>query len=328
MSIIYFLIIVGSILVAAYVVKILVELIMDFRKPFLDLDFSYPISRENERLLKIPDPCPGDLPHSIKLDGKFYRLHQKQYFWSGNEFWKTFEDGPWKWESQQRYAGKNRNPGHFFALNRKAAKEEAAHYKVDNDKYFMMRMYATFNNILDLTDEDNIHKFVLRTVANPEEISFMDTGRFLRWLVDVDTGGSEITDIIGMQVYRDGYQGVLFYSSRIFDQLDRNFLNSTSAFERNMWMFGAFLKYRKVKRYKCLVVFSGSGLARCVSRYSSPDGMEVENALFGKSEEEIDKLLVYKQEYQEQMKHKYAQVSLPAIIVTANWSPEGTQKDW
>src|SRR6185436_20528076 len=136
MSLIYILIIIGSILVAAYVVRVLVEAINFAREPLINFDF--PVSREDERLLKIPDPLPGDLPHSIKLDCKFYRLHQKQYFWTGDEFWKTFEDGPWKWESQQRYVGKNRNTGHFFALNRRTAKEEAAHYKVDTDKYFMM----------------------------------------------------------------------------------------------------------------------------------------------------------------------------------------------
>ena len=119
MSLIQILIIVGSILVVAYAARVLVELIMELCKPSLELEFLSLISREDERLLKIADPPLGDLPHSIRLDCKFYRFHQKQYFWTGDEFWKTFKDGPWKWDSQQRYAGKNRNPGHFFALNRR-----------------------------------------------------------------------------------------------------------------------------------------------------------------------------------------------------------------
>src|SRR5690242_17924353 len=80
---------------------------------------------------KEPFDQTGRLPMSRQFSGTFYRWHNPEKFWMGDEFWRTFEDGPWKWEAQQRYAGKNVNCGHYFSVSVEGAEAEARFYHMD-----------------------------------------------------------------------------------------------------------------------------------------------------------------------------------------------------
>jgi hypothetical protein len=55
-----------------------------------------------------------DLPYSIRLRGKGYRWQQQERVQRGAEFYKMFEDGPWKWKAQGRFAGAGLNCGHYL----------------------------------------------------------------------------------------------------------------------------------------------------------------------------------------------------------------------
>src|SRR5436190_22319824 len=71
----------------------------------------------------------ADLEYSIRLKGTVYRWHHPEFLFLGDDFHRTFEDGPWKWDAQGRFAGSGLLCGHYFGLSEEAATEEATHYR-------------------------------------------------------------------------------------------------------------------------------------------------------------------------------------------------------
>jgi hypothetical protein len=103
-------------------------------------------------------PNTGRLPMSTKISGVFARWHNPDFYRTGDDFWKTFQDGPWKWEDQQRYAGKALNCGHYFSISVPGSRAEAGYYELDLTKYQLLRVVAAFEAILDLTYEENLRE--------------------------------------------------------------------------------------------------------------------------------------------------------------------------
>src|SRR5688572_10282740 len=111
----------------------------------------------------------GRLPYSSRIEGTFYRWHNRDNLFSGKEFCKTFEDGPWKWSAAQRYAGEHLNCGHYFSLAAEGATAEAEFYGMETVKtHRMLTVTADFESVLDLTYEENLRAVVAALVENSE----------------------------------------------------------------------------------------------------------------------------------------------------------------
>jgi hypothetical protein len=80
-----------------------------------------------------------DLPFAIHLKGTVYRWHSREYVFAEADFHKTFEDGPWKWNAQGRFAGAKINCGHYFGLSREAATDEARCYGISEDRAVLLK---------------------------------------------------------------------------------------------------------------------------------------------------------------------------------------------
>lgn len=96
-----------------------------------DLDLSDAFASLEATWTPEPFPNSGRLPMSTHVVGAFFRWHSPGYYFTGAEFWKTFQDGPWKWADRQRYAGAGDNCGHYFALTEAGATAEAGFYALD-----------------------------------------------------------------------------------------------------------------------------------------------------------------------------------------------------
>jgi hypothetical protein len=59
----------------------------------------------------------AELSHSKRISGIFCRWHSRDLLPTAAPLWKSFMDDERKWSSQGRFAGANRNCGHFFAVN-------------------------------------------------------------------------------------------------------------------------------------------------------------------------------------------------------------------
>src|SRR5262249_54858007 len=145
------------------------------------------------------------------------RLHR------GDSFWRNFEDGPWKWDSSGRYAGSGLNPGHYFAFSRQEARSEILHYVKDEkelNEYALLRIEGEVNNVLDLTSVTNLRRLTreLGILNNPFDV--------MGQLVTAATGGSYFTDGLGAYAYERGYSGILFFSARNIEELQRKDLQS------------------------------------------------------------------------------------------------------
>ncbi len=134
----------------------------------------------------------GDRPGSVKLDSRIFRWHPSRYAPTDDpeSFRAAFEDGPWKWDTQCRFAGKGINPGHFFGLTEEAASAEAKYYantKEVPDDLVLLTLDISLDNILDLTQKDTIVDIVRECVDLDVEISH---GQVAALLFAVGKGGT------------------------------------------------------------------------------------------------------------------------------------------
>jgi hypothetical protein len=239
------------------------------------------------------------LREAVRLRGKVVRLHEREYFWSGENFFKTFEDGPWKWSAQTRFAAKDINTGHFFALTEAGAIAEANFYGVDQTKLGLLELEVDLDAVLDLTKLGGLNLAFEENVKNP---SFFDEHRhrdeiILNEMIDIEKGGSVLTDRIGYWAVHCGYDGILFFGARAnrpnnerHVRLDNGFVISFAS-ELDLW--------RDDTNRINLVVFQGSNLIRSVISYTmKPDVPRTENIYFGWPEEKLDSLLGFNSDYQ------------------------------
>jgi hypothetical protein len=257
----------------------------------------------------------GTMPMSLRCtEATLFRLHQPAHFHHGKDFWKTFENGPWKWSARQRYSGGNINPGHFFTLFGPSAVVELGHYTSDLEGYGMLKIQGPLDNIFDLTDWRNIMVACQAMgVSGPATEIILD-------LVNVETGGNELTDAIGYYAYRRGYAGVVFFSARTMDAGQRSSLASMS----DVLAEAYYLDMMKADMHRlCVVLFSGSQMVRRIKRYSFAGENWINNPYFGAAAEELDGLTQYNESYQASMfRMRFRGDFVPKIVP---WSPSETE---
>jgi hypothetical protein len=184
----------------------------------IDLSFDYsnlppdpPPERWDKPFVRTGDE---DLPYAIRLRGKAYRWQQPARVHLGDQFYKMFEDGPWKWKAQGRFAGAALNCGHYFGLSVEAATEEAAHYGMHPENAVLIQITGGSRRILDLTHPDVIKSMFQQHVENHHVVSWSYYS-MMDELIERGDGGNVVTDYLGVRAKREGYQGILFFSARV-----------------------------------------------------------------------------------------------------------------
>jgi hypothetical protein len=243
---------------------------------------------------------------SVCIRGSAFRYQSKNHLHSGEDFWRIFEDGPWKWKSQGRYAGGSINPGHYFGLLRDGAKMEISHYvhqEPSLSDYELLVVQGELDNVLDLTQIENI-----QNVA--KEMGYSGNNfMVLSDLISLDTGGNDTTDRFGYYAYRNGYNAALFFSARAIDPFHRKIIDNPDIDALSASY--AVIDMRQQPIGVCLVVFSGMTLLRSIKRYSFGTGEWEDNPYWNQSEEVLNALFEYKRDYQETMEHQSFRYRIP-----------------
>jgi hypothetical protein len=166
---------------------------------------------------------PGDMPDAIKVQTRVYRWHPAEHAPTSDpaSLRTTFEDGPWKWSAQSRFAGKDLNPGHYFGLTEDAATAETLYYgNVSNvpAQQVLLSLDIQLNNVLNLAHLDPI---VRNFTECANFVTELDYGQMAQYLIWKYKGGSVVTDYLGHYAHRQGYDGILFFGARAISKLHR-----------------------------------------------------------------------------------------------------------
>lgn len=257
----------------------------------------------------------GTLPHSKHIRGRAFRYQSRQHVHNGNEFWKMFEDGPWRWDAKGRFAPPDISTGHYFAFTRRVALEEIAHYTGEETQqnHLLLQLDGEIDNILDLTSWDAI-LLMLKEINYIGDINAID---LMRELVHPQDGGRELTDTIGFVARRKGYNGIIFLSARAGIKFGEQFYESTSGYwDADMFLYEFGMMWRLVTNV-CFVVFSGAKLLASIKRYRWPDEQWQTNPFYGVSEEVLDKYFKYGSDYQAE-RDQYSYIKYPPDQTASN----------
>jgi hypothetical protein len=257
-----------------------------------------------------PFPQTGSLPGSRRIETTLVRYQNPKYLALGPDLWQTFVDGPWKWELQQRYAGRHFNCGHFFALAAEGAQAEADYYRLKYADYDLLEVHAAFDDILDLTYEHNIHQaFREWIVADDDPLDFSYL-QLLRMLVEIEEGGGRYTNQIGHLACRAGYQGILFFGARAIEPV-REMINYGYNDDR-MGLVTVHQKFREWRRepsFKNLVIFSGFNVTRSIRSLRLNQRERISNTLHRVDIQTLDALTEYNSEYQAEKLDRVVRIS-------------------
>lgn len=242
----------------------------------------------------------------MSLHGSLFRYQDKGHVHRGNDFYKVFIDGAWKWKGQQRYAGVyvdkhtasagkppkeyKINVGHYFACGQQGARAEMLHYTTKEElaaKYSLLEVEANLDNVLDLTDLE-----VIRAVADASYISG-NIWDILKELIGEETGGNDFPTAFGYYASRRGHSAILTFSARALRPEHASQLRRSQYWDDVMEDFvkrDVIEQMRRQTNRQCVVVLSGSLLTRLVKRYRYDEGAWEDNPLFSRSAEEIDTL--------------------------------------
>lgn len=279
----------------------------------IDLDFaSFDYHVEPMRRWDRPFKRTGDadLPYSVHMKGKAFRWQQPERVFRGNEFYKMFEDGPWKWAAQGRFAGKDLNCGHYFGLSVEAATEEAAHYGMHPEAAVLIEIEGESGRILDLTHPDVIKSMFETYVDNHQVVSWSYYTMFQE-LIELGNGGNPITDYLGYRAKRDGYHGLLFFSSRILKEFA-----SYRAYDRDLEGLTykhEFWRLRTNPKNLNIVLFSGFALINGIKTIRIGEGLPMENPYFGIGLERISSMFPEHDDYY-QLEHDRFLLTKPRYI--------------
>jgi hypothetical protein len=210
----------------------------------------------------------GTMPDSIRVKGRVYRYNPRARHQAGEDFWRLFVDGDWKWNIQQRYAGAHVNPGYYFTFAKEAAAIEIGHYIQRSgeplDVFDLLAVEGEIDNILDLTNLETIGKAALARGVDQDPLDTL-----LELLEEAD-GGGDMTDRLGHYGFREGYNGIVFFSARTVVGDHRAGLERSSP--SDLVRFQSLeLVYQPMRRdvmRMCLVVFRGATLLRSIKCYS------------------------------------------------------------
>jgi hypothetical protein len=205
------------------------------------------------------------LPFSLNLSGQAFRWHNKGRSHHGDKFWENFKEGDWKWDGQQRFAGKDGNIAHYVSFFYQTAKRELAHYlKSENvDGHVLLHILAHVDNVLDLTD---VHAFSdLATHFNQnEQQPKLSANDLVSLSLEMSDGGGPISNWIGMHAEHAGYNGVVYLSIRALSEGDRQYL--TGEMNNNLFALTTERIFED-PLYFNVAFFSGAKLITSIEKY-------------------------------------------------------------
>jgi hypothetical protein len=239
------------------------------------------------RVVRSPTPAMPST-HNTVVEFRLFRYHSPDRWHLGQEFWRTFQDGWWKWDSAQRFAGKGLNCGHYFAATEAGSRAEATHYKMDVSGLLLVEVDVALDDLLDLRDESTLRDIVSECVENPEAAASMPIMQLLHRVVDVETGGTSLTDDIGAWAVDHGYRGILCFSARAVEPY-RDVIDQRQDGQLGVYIADTFFEdLRNDPTLTNVVVFSGADLIRSVRQYRVHPGEMVPNAWYGAPEDSLD----------------------------------------
>ena len=255
----------------------------------------------------------GRLPMSRIAIGDAFRWHDPECFWSGEEFYRTFENGPWKWSAAQRYAGADLNCGHYFAVTAVGAMAEAQYYGLDLSNMQLLKIHGKAESVLDLTHEDNLLAVSRMAIENPQVISD-DTYlvEILSLLTDESkSGGNLLTDYIGYWAQNQGYDGIMFFGARALKSDPEFWFQIRHGNgDRSIFAGKTYDLFEQLRRSYDLinvVYFSGANLVTKIQQYAFPaDACYRQNELYGQSASAINSLMTYDQGFQDQRSGRFS----------------------
>jgi hypothetical protein len=234
----------------------------------------------------------GTMERSLRLKGVVCRYQRRSRAHRGNDFWRVFEDGPWKWSAKGRYAGEDVNPGHYFAFLPSSAKAEISHY-LGNDgdlsSYDLLRVKGDLDNILDLTYWENV------SFIATKNFGYAHVKTFLVEVITPQTGGNKTDEWIGYYASRAGYNGAVYYSARAIREGDRELLENAGYAYYELLL----PNIRANVEGQCLVLFSGAVVLSAISEYCYNDDEWEPNPYYGWTQDRLDEVFEYKSDYQE-----------------------------
>jgi hypothetical protein len=234
----------------------------------------------------------GTLPHSTRFSGVVCRFHKKQWLFTGDQFYRNWEDSPRKWAARERYAGQGINCGHFFGCSVKGSRAEGAAYKMDAAQHSLLELELDLESALDLTCEENIDWILGQVFENPEVLGNAYFPKLIE-LIDHQHGGDQVNEFIGHVAVREGFDSLLFFGARALRKYESAWTMNPEDPLIYMTEQIVFPDMRAKPDLQNLVVFSGSGLTRRIARYRIDGGDWQPNPFHGVSAQDLDKLLEY-----------------------------------
>ena len=249
-----------------------------------------------------------------------FRFHGARYFHAPPEdFYRNFLESRRTFRLRQRFAGRGYNSGFYFGLTEEAAITEKLYYsgvaagdsvRTPSSVLKLMRgrgshlvfleVTLSLRGLADLTDPVVLEYFMRE---GPARADFEPSGvpfALARAIMPSNAGGSRDTDGIGYHASFHGWTGVKFPSVRALrdawgieelqarDILTATAQNPSRSAERSI--------EDQLRNQAIVVVFSGSLLARAISRYRWTDASgvstEATNPYFQTSAENLEEVRV------------------------------------
>ena len=277
-------------------------------------------------------------PETISMSATVYRFQEKSRVFRGDQMFKMFEDGPWKWRGQQRFAGEveirpgaekiKLNVGHFFATSIDTARAEMLHY-VPPDKlsdYSLITLAGHLGKILDLTTFYNVLK-----VASEMDLKFTDKTRLndhdiYKTLITSSTGGNKFTSAFGHYASQHGYNGIVFCSARALKPEHAERLLESEYYDEVMEDYEKGPIYEEIRNrvgQMCVVAFSGSVVIRAIEKYHVDDGPWEANPYYRWTESDLDAKLEYGASFHAQPERRTYRLTLEkAKLSRREWDTE------
>ena len=239
----------------------------------------------------------GTLPHSTKFSGIVCRFHKKQWLFTGDQFYRNWEDSPRKWAARERYAGQRINCGHFFGCSVKGSRSEGAAYKMDAAQHSLLEVELELESTLDLTYEENMDWILAQVFENPEVLGTAYFAKVIE-LIHHQHGGDQVNEFIGHVAVREGFDSLLFFGARALREYESAWTMNPDDPLIYMTEQIVFPEMRAKRDLQNLVIFSGSNLTRRITRYRVDEGDWQLNPFHGVSAADLDRVLEHPSESQ------------------------------
>lgn len=214
--------------------------------------------------------APGDKAESVRVACRAFRWHPRAYAPEDGrrDLRAVFEDGPWKWDAQGRFAGAGVNPGHYFGLTADAATAEVRYYAnlttVPGD-YVLLTLEIALQNVLDLTPKDTMVRHVRQCLTGADQL---DPAEIAALLIEKGRGGNALTDYLGYLAHRDGYDGMLFFGARAIPETQRWAVENARPYDEALNNdYDSVRRLSRVRDNFNLVVFSGARVVGATSAF-------------------------------------------------------------